>query len=100
MRQFIIRCLLWLIERDISTYPQGKLTKEQFDGLLSQLWQNPGFRQYVADRNQHLIYTMAGAPGDKKEPRDRYMELRGQRVEILELAAKAKNAFARGGPKK
>jgi len=84
-------CLRYL-EKDISKGHNLKdiLSKEQEEGLLASLWTNPGFRNYVADRNQRIIYSMVGTPGAKPEPRDRFMELRGQRVELLELMSKAK----------
>ena len=90
MNNFIKDICLRYLEKDIIKCPRENLSKEQEDGLLASLWGNPGFRNYASDRNQRLIYAMVGTPGAAKEPRDRFMELRGQRMEILELFAKAK----------
>lgn len=93
MRRFIVTALIRLLERELSTVPAVTLPKEAEIGLLSQLWQNAAFRKYVADRNGKLVYTMAGGEGMGPEPRDKYHLHAGQRVEILVLAKKAKDAF-------
>jgi hypothetical protein len=98
MRNLLIRMLIWLIDSSLSDTKRDALTDEQTVGLLSQLWENPAFRNYVSDRNQRIIYTMAGAPGEKLGSRDQFIELRGQRLEILELASKAKRCFDRRMP--
>jgi len=86
---------LWYLERDLSRVPREAITQIQSDGLLAQLWENPAFRKYIEGRNATLIYTLAGAPGAQTEPRDRFFEIRGQRMEILELGSKAKLCFER-----
>lgn len=69
--------------------------KEHYDGMLSQLWENPAFRKYVADRDMKLVWTLAGGEGLAAEPRDAYVMHTGQRVELLLLASEAKKAFTR-----
>lgn len=83
------------MERELSDTPKQILEKEQYDGLLSQLWQNPAFRKYVADRDAKLIFTMAGSEGMAPEPREAYTMHSGQRVELLILAREAKAAWNR-----
>lgn len=90
IKRVLLRCLLWLIERDLQKVPKFALTEEQRRGLLAQLWENGAFRNYVSDRNQQLIYSIAGLPGAKLETTEKLLELRGQRIELLEFAAKAK----------
>jgi len=90
IRNKIINIFIWLIEKDLSTIPRQVLSEEQATGLLAQLWTNPAFQKYVADRDARLVYTMAGPAGNDPEPRDKHMMKFGQRVEILLLAAKAK----------
>lgn len=71
------------------------LTKEQEDGLLSQMWESPAFRKHIADRDLKLIYMMAGGEGMQPETRDTYMLHAGQRVENLILGRNARAAFVR-----
>ena len=89
MRNKIINWLIGHIEKDIQC-PKEILTEEQTNGLLASLWDNPSFRNYVADRNSRLIYAIAGAAGSEMEPRDKTRLWTGQRVEILFLASRAK----------
>lgn len=84
-----------MLARELSDIPKETLLKEQYDGLMSQLWQNPGFRKYVADRDAKLIWTMAGGEGFGPEPRDQYIMHTGQRVENLLLASEARKAYQR-----
>ena len=86
--------IAWLV-RDLSSMHRDALSKEQYDGLMSQLWQNPGFRKYIADRDAKLIYTLAGGEGMEPEPRDKYLLHAGQRFENLLLAREAKQAWTR-----
>jgi hypothetical protein len=95
MRKRLLDILIKLLERELSDMPKEPLSKEQSDGLLSQMWENPSFRKYVADRDAKLIFTMAGSEGMEPEPRDKYVMHTGQRFEILLLAAEAKKAFNR-----
>ncbi len=97
MRNLLIEILIRLLTRDISTIPKQTLTKEEEDGALAQMWQSPAFRKRVADRNEKLIYTMAGGEGMKAEPREAYLMHTGQRVENLLWARDAKAAYQRIG---
>lgn len=83
------------LERGLFEGPRPQLSQQEFDGLLSQLWQNLAFRTYVADRNGKLIFTLSGGEGMEPEPRDAYLKHSGQRVENLLLASKAKAAYER-----
>jgi len=95
-RNKILDILIGLLERELSDIaPKEQLSKEQYDGLLSQLWQTPAFRKYVADRDAKLIFTLAGSEGMLPEPREAYTLHTGQRVEILILAREAKAAYTR-----
>lgn len=95
LRKKIIDVLIGLLSRELSTVPRETLIKEQYDGMLAQLWENPAFRKYVADRDTKLVWTMAGGEGLAAEPRDAYVMHTGQRVELLVLAREAKKAFER-----
>ena len=95
MRRLLIDILIKYLQRELSDVPKETLTKEVYDGLLSNLWQNPAFRKYVADRDAKLIWTMAGGEGLEPEPRDKYALHSGQRVENLLLAREAKQAYNR-----
>ena len=95
LRKQIIDILIKLLERELSDLPKQTLTKEQYDGMLSQLWQLPAFRKYVQDRDAKLIFTMAGSEGMAPEPREAYTMHTGQRVELLILARDAKKAYER-----
>ncbi len=83
------------LERGLLSAPSEALSPEQYDGLLSMLWDNQAFRHYVKERNSKLIYTIAGTAGAEVEPRDKTRLLLGQRVEILLLGAKARGASLR-----
>ena len=95
LRRKILDILIKLLERELSDTPKQSLEKDAYDGLLSQLWQNPAFRKYVQDRDAKLIFTMAGSEGMAPEPREAYTMHTGQRVEILILAREAKAAWTR-----
>lgn len=95
MRRLFFEFLIRMLQRELSDMPKETLAKEQYDGLLSQLWQNPAFRKYVGDRDAKLIWTMAGGEGMAPESRDNYVLHAGQRVENLLLAREAKLAYGR-----
>lgn len=95
VRNLVVKLLIKLLERELSDTPKVSHSKEEYDGMLSQLWQNPGFRQYVQQRDAKLIFTMAGSEGMAPEPRDAYTMHTGQRVELLILAREAKAAWNR-----
>lgn len=95
MRRLLLDILIRLLEKELSDAPRQILDKETYDGLLGQLWQNPGFRKYVQDRDTRLIFTLAGSEGMAPEPRDAYVMHTGQRVELLILAREAKKASER-----
>jgi len=100
MRQLILNILVRLLGKDFYLAKPETLSKEEYDGMLSALWQNPAFRKFVADRDAKLIFTLAGSEGMKPEPRDAYVMHTGQRVENLILAREAKAAFNRIHPPK
>lgn len=95
IKEGIVAWCIRFLERGMIDVPYETLSKEQNDGLLSQLWDVPAFRNYVKERNAKLIYTIAGTAGSEPEPRDRTRLLMGQRVEILVLGARARTAAAR-----
>ena len=95
MRKWILDILIKALARELSTIPRETLAKEQYDGFMSQLWQNPAFRKYVADRDAKIVFTMAGGEGMEPEPRDKYAMHAGQRVENLLIAREAKAAWTR-----
>lgn len=95
IRRKFIDILIKSLLGNISDIPPSTLTKEQEDGLLSQMWENPTFRKRIADRDAKLIYQMAGGEGMNPEPRDIYALHAGQRVENLLLARDAKAAYTR-----
>lgn len=95
MKSFLFSILIRILAADLERGPHKPLTKDEEDGLLSQMWENPAFRKYVGDRDAKLVFTMAGGEGFEPEPRDKYLIHAGQRVENLVLAKNAKNAFLR-----
>ncbi len=95
MRSWLIGILIRLLLGKQSDFSKQLLTKEEEDGLMSQLWENPQFRNRIAQRDAKIIYTMAGGEGMEPEPRDKYMIHAGQRVENLLLARDAKAAYDR-----
>ncbi|MDO8521519.1 MAG: hypothetical protein Q7S52_05385 [bacterium] len=95
IRKWFFEFLIGILQRELSDIPRETLTKEAYDGLMSQLWQSPAFRKYVADRDAKLIFTMASGEGFDPEPRDKYLIHFGRRMENLELAREAKQAYNR-----
>lgn len=91
----LIRIFIWLFEKRLSGIEKTSLTQEQSDGLLAMLWDNPSFRNYIKDRNEVLIRSIAGIAGQEVEPRDKTRLVLGQRFENLTLGAKAKAAATR-----
>jgi hypothetical protein len=96
MKTFLIKLLIKWIERDLD-YSREILTEEQRNGLFSTLFDNPAFRNYIKERDEKLIWTIAGGAGLAPEPRDKYAQKFGQRVEILLLASKAKACWVKRG---
>lgn len=94
-RHKILEILIWFLERELSDIPKQTLNKAAYDGMMSQIWQNPAFRKYIQDRDARLIYTLAGSEGMAPEPRDAYTMHTGQRVELLVFAREAKAAWMR-----
>ncbi len=94
IRRYLLKILIRTLTKDISATPET-LSKENYDGLLSQMWENPSFRKYVADRDAKLIWALAGGDGFEPEPREKYLIHLGQRVENLLLAREAKQAYTR-----
>jgi len=94
-RNKLLDILIGLLERELSDTPKETMEKNVYDGLFSNLWQNPGFRKYVQDRDLKLIFTLAGGEGMAPEPREAYTMHTGQRVELLILAREAKKAYER-----
>lgn len=95
IRQIVLSILIKLLARELRETTPDQLGKEQYDGLMSQLWQNPAFRKYVADRDAKIIWALAGGEGFDAEPRETYIRHCGQRVENLILAREAKAAWTR-----
>lgn len=91
----LFEILIKLLEKFVGVSSKELLTKEQEDGLLAQLWENPAFRKRVAERDARIIHEMAGGEGMKPEPRDGYALHAGQRVENLLWARDAKAAYIR-----
>ena len=91
MRNKLLQLLIRWMERDLSKVPKEILTEEQTIGLLAVLWDSISFRNYVADRNNKLIHSIAGIAGNEPEPRDKARLWMGQRYEILLLASRAKS---------
>lgn len=95
MRTKLIKILIRLLSLEVKSTGDEELSKEGYDGLMSQLWQSPAFRKYLADRDKKLIWAMAGGEGLGPEPRQDYALHAGQRVENLLLGREAKAAFMR-----
>lgn len=91
LKKFLLRLAIRLIEADLRETPPQAMTEDQREGMLASLWDNPAFRNYIADRNTKLVYNIAGYAGSEPEPRDKTRLMYGQRVENLVLAAKAKS---------
>ena len=91
LRNKLIYLLIWFIEKELAKIPNEVLQEEQTAGLMSQLWYNQAFRNYILDRDRKLIWTIAGGAGMDPEPRDKYLMKFGQRVELLILAARCKS---------
>ncbi len=95
IRRIFFRFLVKILARELSDIPKETLSKEQYDGMLAQLWENPSFRKYAGDRDAKLIFTLASGEGLSPEPREKYLINFGRRIENLELAHEAKQAFNR-----
>lgn len=95
IRNWLFDILIKYLSRELRGEQVPLLSKEEYDGLFSQLWQTTAFRKYVADRDAKILYTMAGGEGMEPEPRDKYVMHSGQRVENLLLAREAKAAYQR-----
>ena len=67
------------------------MTKEQALGLLSQVWQNDSFRQYLKSREDYLIRQCAENVLSGKLKRADHFS--GQIFEIRELATRLRVAY-------
>jgi len=95
LRKKLIDILVKAFLQDLKDFPAGTLTKEQEDGMLSQMWESAAFRKRLANRDAKILFTMAGGEGMMSEPRDAYVLHMGQRTENLLLGRDAKAAYER-----
>lgn len=93
MKQWALKLLIKLLIRylDIPPTPKDQRTEE----FLAGAWQSVGFRAYIANRQERLIYELAGGSGLTEKTRDEYIRFMGQRLENLSLGLQAKNAHAK-----
>ena len=69
------------------------LTKQEEDLLLSSLWQNQSFRNWIVARENALCLNMAN---ELKKPSDEeYIALYGRRLEVMSLQQITKLAYNR-----
>lgn len=92
MKPRLVSLLIRLLRR---TLDLPEPTQQRMQEFLATAWMDPGFRQYVSYRDQKIMFELAGGIGMKEQPRDDYVRFTGQRVEILLLAQRAKEAHAR-----
>lgn len=79
-------------QKELSTL-KGTLSKQEEDLLLSGMWQNQVFRNYVVSQETALTIAMAN---DGKKPSDEeYLILYGRRMELLHLYNLARLAYNR-----
>jgi hypothetical protein len=79
-------------QRDIQNV-QNRLTREQEDALLSELYQNNAFHKHVLSRENAIILAQANTI--KKPSDEEYLELHGRRKENMELFYRARVAYKR-----
>ena len=91
----LIDIAIRILESDLVDVEKVSMTELQRNGLLSQLWQNDAFREYIGERDKKIIYSIAGMAGTEPEPRSKTLMKHGQRVEILILGSRAKAAYLR-----
>lgn len=93
MKTWALKLLIRLLTRylDIPVVPKDKRT----DDFLAGAWQSVGFREYIANRQERIIYELAGGSGLNEKTRDEYIRFMGQRLENLTLGLHAKNAHAK-----
>lgn len=88
----LLYLLIWALEKYLkldTINTQTNTTKE----FLANAWRNQGFREYMKKRNTILIGEAAGGAGLQPQPRVKYAEMIGRRVENLNMAALAKKSF-------
>jgi len=90
LRSRIIRLLVHLIDPARGAVLDGK-TEE----WLADNWGHPGFRSYVAQRDSLLLRQIAGGDQLIAPEYRKVWQMTGQRVELLLLGHKAKQAFER-----
>src|SRR3990167_7298940 len=55
LKKKFLEILFRHFQKQVSEVPFTRLTQEQKDGLLSQLWQNDAFRNYIIRRETELM---------------------------------------------
>jgi hypothetical protein len=95
LRRKFFEIAIRILDSELRKEPRVHLQEEAETGLLAQMWENPAFRNYCADRNLKIVHILAGGEGLLPEPRDKYHLHMGQRVENLVLAMKCKAASKR-----
>ena len=92
IRRKLIAYLLRSFQKDIRNF-KGALSKKEEDLMLSALWQNQSFRNYLVARESAMIIQMANAG---KPPSDEeYGILYGRRLELVALYTTARLAHMR-----
>lgn len=88
------RFLFWVFQKEIRDLPAENLTREQIDTLLSGMWQNPVFRNYLIKRDRDLTIEMRMRFSPKKDDMESAI-LYGRTLELMELHNTAKFAYNR-----
>jgi hypothetical protein len=91
MKAFALRLLIKYLVKylDIPSMPKDQRVHD----FLASAWQSPGFRSYIAYRQERIIYELAGGSGLTEKERSEYIRFMGQRLENMTLGLQAKKAF-------
>lgn len=92
LKRKLISYLLRSNQKDIQTLKRT-IDKKEEDMLLSSLWQNQAFRNWIVTREN--IHCLGMSNNLKKPTDDEYLTLYGRRLEVLDLHITAKLAFNR-----
>jgi hypothetical protein len=88
IRAFLIRLLFRLIDTIDARHDE-----KMMQVWLSMSWQDQGFKNYVAERDKKMVRELAGGIGMATRKRDEYVQMIGQRFELLRFAHVAKLAY-------
>ena len=95
-KRYLIRLLLRLIDIDDKPLEDDKFLRQ----WLAANWQDKGFQEYIKRRDRLFLRELSGGVGMSARTHDDYVQIIGQRFELLRFADRCKKMFEEEKKKK